>query len=120
MTDPESTDYARPWSPPPRRLEKVFIALSLLALVGLAANTVNRGAFLKRPMTDAQVFFRGAWAIWSDAPLFEVTDDNGWHYHYPLFLAVVLRPFANPPPRQESLPWTFSYPVSLFVWLRNL
>ena len=116
MTGPESADYTRPWTPAPGRFEKILFALFLLVLVGSAVWTVNRGAFLKRPMTDAQVFFRGAWAVWSDAPLFEITDDNGWHYHYPLTLAVVLRPFANAPPRQEPLPWTFSYPTSLFLW----
>ena len=116
MTGPESADYTRPWTPAPGRFEKILFALFLLVLVGSAVWTVNRGAFLKRPMTDAQVFFRGAWAVCSDAPLFEITDDNGWHYHYPLTLAVVLRPFANAPPRQEPLPWTFSYPTSLFLW----
>jgi hypothetical protein len=112
----EFADYARPWTPAPGRTEKIILTIFLIVIVAFSAITINRGAFLSRPMTDAQVLFRGAWAIWSNAPLYEVSDDNGWHYHYPPTLAVLLRPFANAPKNRQNLSFTTSYPVSLFVW----
>ena len=110
------TDYTRPWFPPPNRLEKWILFVSSALLIAFAANTVNRGAFLKRRMTDAQVYFRAAWSLWSKTPLYEITDDNGWHFHYMPNIPAVMRPFANAPPGQKDLSWTMPYPVSLAVW----
>jgi len=116
ISDTQQQKLTRPWTPAPSRIEKVLLLVFLLALIAFAINTVNRGAFLERPMTDAQIFFRGAWAAWSHVPLSEVTDDNGWHYNYHPPLAVMLRPFACEPAGRPSLPWTMPYPVSLLVW----
>jgi len=99
-----------------KKTEKAILFLGLVCVVAFAAITVKRGAFLKRPMTDAQVFFRAAWAIQSDVSIFDVADDNGWHFHYPPTLAIALRPLANAPRGRADLPWSLSYPVSLFIW----
>src|SRR5438067_8442573 len=89
---------------------------SLLAVVLLFGTVVEyRSAFLKRRMTDADVYFRAAWAYRTGKDIYEVTDTNGWHYNYPPFLAIAIAPLANPPPgadRTGMLP----YPVSVAVW----
>ena len=112
----ERTDYTRPWTPPPSRIERLLLLVFLIVFVAFAAVTVNRAAYRKKTRTDAQVYFRGAWAVWSGRPLMEVVDDNGWHYHYPPSMAVVMRPFANAPPGQPDLAWTLPYPISILVW----
>src|SRR6185295_19491215 len=72
-------------------------------------------AFLVYRHTDAGTYFRAAWAAEAGRSLYEVTDDNGWHYHYPPFLAILLRPLADPPPGVAGgrlLP----FPISIAVW----
>jgi len=56
----ERTDYTRPWTPPPSRIESLLLLVFLIVLVAFAAMTVNRGAYRKKTRTDAQVYFRGA------------------------------------------------------------
>src|SRR5215475_2584090 len=46
-----------------------------------------RSAFLKRPMTDLQVYLRAAWAVRTGNDLYGIIDDNKWHYHYPAVFA---------------------------------
>ena len=36
------------------------------------------------------------------ADLYRITDNNGWHYHYPPLLAIVLTPLASPPPNADT------------------
>lgn len=47
--------------------------------------------------TDLTVYLRAAWAVKAGEDIYEVTDEHGWHYHYPPLLAAVLVPFAQPP-----------------------
>jgi len=56
-----------------------------------------RSAFLRRHMTDLGVFVRAAWAVRAGEDLYAITDDNGWHYHYPAVFAILLGPLADPP-----------------------
>src|SRR5262249_43626415 len=66
-------------------------------------------------MTDFAVYLRAAWAVRSESDIYTVTDENGWHYHYPPLLAIVLVPFADPPPgfdRAGILP----FGVSVAFW----
>jgi hypothetical protein len=93
----------------------VLIALALL-LTAFGALVEMRGAFLKRRMTDAGVYFRAAWAVRSGDDLYTITDDNDWHYCYPPLPAILLAPLADAPAgedRTAQLP----YPVSLALWL---
>jgi hypothetical protein len=75
-------------------------SIGLLAAGALALGAVVelRSAFLQRRMTDLDVYLRAAWAVRSGDDLYTITDDNGWHYHYPPLLAILLVPLADPPP----------------------
>jgi hypothetical protein len=80
-----------------RRWTVIGIGLWLLLVVVFGALVEYRSAFLKRRMTDLDVYLRAAWAVRSGADLYAITDDNGWHYHYPPLLAIVLAPLADAP-----------------------
>jgi hypothetical protein len=87
----------------------------LLAAVILGVVVEWRSAFLRRRMTDLVCYLRGAWAVRAGADLYAVTEDSGWHYNYPPFLAILLGPLAEPPP--DAAPMTaLPYPVSVAVW----
>jgi Glycosyltransferase family 87 len=65
---------------------------------------------------DAEVFFRGGWAVWTGYPLYRVTDHHGWTGHYPPTFALLMGLFANPPPGQPQPWWALPYPVAIAVW----
>jgi alpha-1,2-mannosyltransferase len=94
------------------------LLLGLAVLVGFSGVVELRSAFLKRPMTDLQVYLRTAWAVRSGADLYQVTDDNGWHYNYPPLLAILLTPLADPPPyvARDGIP-PFGVSVAIWYWL---
>lgn len=74
-----------------------------------------RSAFLKRRMTDLDVYLRAAWAVRAGEDIYDITNENDWHYHYPPFFAIVLTPLADPPPgvdRAGMLPFA----VSVALW----
>jgi hypothetical protein len=100
---------------PLRPLERLGLVVLALGVVGFGVVTLMRSAFLSRPMTDADVFFRAAWAIRSGADLYSVTDVNGWHYLYPSLFAILMWPFAAPPPGQ-TMAWTMSFPWAVGLW----
>lgn len=85
------------------------------ALVVFGAIVEMRSAFLKRRMTDADVFFRAAWAVRTGADIYEIRDTNGWHYHYPPLFAIALTPLANGPPGWEGRGY-LPYKVSVALW----
>jgi hypothetical protein len=90
----------------------------LCVIAGFSAIVELRSAFLKRPMTDLQVYLRAAWAVRADADLYATTDDNGWHYHYPPLLAILLSPLADPPadhPGDRLVPFWLS--VAIWYWI---
>jgi hypothetical protein len=92
----------------------VWVGLPLL-VVGFGVVTLARAVGMSRPMTDADVFFRAAWAIRSGADVYTITDTNGWHYLYPALFAILMAPFANPPPGEllpgGAEPWPFAWMV---------
>ncbi len=97
-----------------------WLGLGLLMALCVAASIVTeyRSAFLRRPMTDVQVYLRAAWAARAGEDLYEVTDDNRWHYHYPPLLALAAMPLADAPAGAERsglLPFAVS--VALWYWL---
>ncbi len=107
----------------PRWWEWLGFTALLLALVGFGVLTEIRSAYLTRPMTDVQVYFRAAWAVRSGHDIYTVTDANGWHYHYPPLLAILLVPLADAPPdadRSGLLPFaalTAVWYVLSILWL---
>jgi hypothetical protein len=97
------------------KYQRAGLWLLLFTVLIFGVVVENRSVFLKRHMTDADVYFRTAWAVRTGADLYEVKDTNGWHYQYPPFLAVIMMPLADPPPgadRTGMLP----YPVSIALW----
>ena len=97
------------------RYQRAGLWFLLVATIIFAGVVENRSVFLKRRMTDADVYFRTAWAVRTGLDIYDVADTNGWHYQYPPFLAVIMTPVANPPPgadRSGMMP----YGVSIAVW----
>lgn len=91
------------------------LGLLCIAALGLGGLVELRSAFLQRRMTDLDVYLRAAWAVRSGADLYTITDDNGWHYHYPPLLAILLVPLADAPAgvdRTTLLP----FGVSVAFW----
>jgi hypothetical protein len=106
---------------PLNRWERLGLAGLLLAVLAYGVIIEIRSAFLHRPMTDVQVYFRAAWAVRTAHDLYEVSDDNNWHYNYPPFLAILLTPLADAPPgfdRDGLVPYAFS--VGVFYCLNLL
>jgi hypothetical protein len=96
---------------PPRRVERLALLL-FFAVVGLFAVVVEiRSAFQNTRKGDLNVFLRAGWAVRADADLYAVTDDNGFHYHYPPLLAILAAPLADAPAgfdRTGMLPYAVS------------
>lgn len=74
-----------------------------------------RGALLRRPMTDLQVYLRAAWAARTGEDIYAVTDDNGWHYHYPPLLTILIAPLADAP-RGADRTGLLPFAVSVALW----
>jgi len=88
--------------------------------VGVAAIVLGgivewRSVFLKRRMTDVGCYLRAAWAVRTGNNLYDVTDDNHWHYNYPPLLAVLIAPLADSPPGQPQ-PTAVPYAASVAIW----
>src|SRR5436189_2821370 len=99
-----------------RAWERLGIAALAGIMVVFGVIVEIRSALLSRHMGDAGVYLRAAWAArMGGADLYTIMDDNGWHYHYPPLLAIVLMPLADPPafvPADMIVP----YPVSIALW----
>jgi hypothetical protein len=87
----------------------LLVWVGCLVLMGIMVEI--RSAYLRRPMTDLQVYCRAAWAIRSGNNIYTITDKNHWHYHYPALFAILMTPFADPPDeieRHGMLPFALS------------
>jgi hypothetical protein len=96
---------------PLNRWERLGLFGLVVAALAFGVLTELRSAFLRRPMTDVQVYFRAAWAVRTGHDPYTVADDNNWHYNYPPFSAIVLAPLADAPPgydRAGLVPYGFS------------
>ncbi len=108
MTLAPATDRLRTW-------ERVGLALFALLLVAFGVLTEIRSAFQTTPKTDFGCFARAGWAVRAGHDIYEVTDDNGWHYAYPPPFAVAMVPLAHPYkflPQDGYVP----YAVSVGIW----
>lgn len=89
---------------------------ALLAAFVLFGGIVEmRAAFLKRRMTDLDVYLRAAWAVRAGEDIYDITNENDWHYHYPPFFAIMLTPLADPPPGADRA-GTLPFAVSTALW----
>ncbi len=74
-----------------------------------------RSAFLSRRMGDLSVFVRTAWAVRAGQDIYTITDENGFHYHYPPLLAILMAPLADPPPGADHT-GALPYPLIVALW----
>jgi hypothetical protein len=99
----------------PAKWEWGVLALLVLLAVVFGGLVEMRSAFLTRRMTDLPCYLRGAWAVRSGTDLYQITDDNNWHYNYPPLLAILLVPLADPPAGADRA-GTMPYPVTVALW----
>jgi alpha-1,2-mannosyltransferase len=99
----------------PLRRGEQFALLALFAAFVVFAGLVEfRSAFQHTRKGDLNVFLRAGWAIRAGVDPYAVTDDNGFHYHYPPLLAILAAPLADPPAgaeRAAMLPYAVSVAV---------
>jgi alpha-1,2-mannosyltransferase len=98
-----------------RALIAFFVVLALFAVI-----VEHRSALQNTRKGDLNVFLRAGWAVRAGADLYAVTDNNGFHYHYPPLLAILAAPLADAPAgadRTGMLPYAVSVAV---CYLLNL
>src|SRR3954469_19824716 len=95
--------------------ERIGLWLFVITIILFGVIVEYRSAFLTRRMTDADFYFRAAWAVRTGHDMYSVVDANGWHYAYPPLLAILLVPLATPPPNMSAQGFV-PYPVSVAVW----
>lgn len=82
--------------------------------------TLHRSAYLENRRTDADVYFRAAWALRTGQDPYLVADTNGWTYLYPPPLAIASMPLAQTPPwgdgAEKKLPWSVTFPAAVLAW----
>src|SRR5690242_1882652 len=96
---------------PLRRGERLALLAFFLVLVAFAGLVELRSVFQHTRKGDLNVFLRAGWAVRAGADLYAVTDDNGFHYHYPPLLAILAAPLADAPSgynRAGLLPYSVS------------
>jgi hypothetical protein len=103
---------------PLRRGERLALVVFfvIIALFGIIVE--HRSAFQHTRKGDLNVFLRAGWAVRAGADLYAVTDDNGFHYHYPPLLAILAAPLADPPDGAERtgmLPYSVSVAICYLV-----
>jgi len=91
------------------------LVLFAVVVVLFGALFVFRSAFLQKRKGDLDVFLRAGWAVRAGEDVYTVTDNNGFHYHYPPLLAILLVPLADPPPGRPA-DGTLPYAVSAGLW----
>jgi hypothetical protein len=102
------------------RRERVALVLILVLFVAFGVLVEYRSAFLRRRMGDLGCYLRAAWAVRTGNDLYDVTDDNGWHYNYPPLYAILMAPLADPPHGEDAagfVPYATSVAI---VYVLNL
>jgi hypothetical protein len=105
---------------PLRRSERRAVASFFLILALFAILVVHRSALQHTRKGDLNVFLRAGWAVRAGVNLYAVTDDNGFHYHYPPLLALLAAPLADAPAgfdRTGMIPYAVS---AALCYLLNL
>ena len=95
--------------------ERVGLWLFFTVLAGFSALVLLRSALLPRRMGDWNVFTRAAWAVRAGGDIYDVTDDNGFHYLYPPLFAILLSPLADAP-EGVARTWMLPYPATVAIW----
>ena len=95
--------------------QRAALILLLLGFIAFGCLVEMRSAFMQRRMCDLDVYLRGAWAVRTSNDLYNITDDNHWHYNYPPFLAIALVPLADPPPGADRT-GMIPFAVTVALW----
>jgi hypothetical protein len=95
--------------------ERGALVLLVLGFVAFGCLVEMRSAFMDRRHCDLDVYLRGAWAVRTGNELYNITDDNNWHYNYPPLLAIALVPLADPPAGADRTGMV-PYALSVAVW----
>jgi hypothetical protein len=104
----------------PSRLAWAALPIGLLLAIGFGAMVEMRSAFLSRRMGDLDCYLRPAWAALVGKDIYDIKDDNGWHYNYPPLYAILLIPLADPPYDEDAAGFV-PFPVSVaIVYVLNL
>src|SRR5437588_13037163 len=99
----------------PSKWERVGLAVLFAVVVLFGCLVEYRSAFLSRRMGDLGCYLRGAWAVRVDGELYDVQDDNHWHYNYPPLLAILMAPLADPPAGADHTNMV-PYAASVAIW----
>jgi hypothetical protein len=110
-----SIHSSAPLSTPPGKWEMRGVYLLVLTAIGFGLAVELRSAFMQRRMTDLGVYLRAAWAVRAGENIYDITDDNHWHYQYPPAFAILLTPLADPPAGVARAGYV-PFPVSVAVW----
>jgi hypothetical protein len=74
-----------------------------------------RSAGLSRRMGDLDCYLVGAWAARVGADMYNVVNENDWHYNYPPLYALLLIPLADPAPGHDATGYV-PYPISVALF----
>jgi hypothetical protein len=86
-----------------------------LAVVAFGVLVEFRSAYAEHRMTDLGCYLRAGWAVRSGADIYDVTDDNGWHYAYPPVFAIAMTPLADAPNGYSRI-GSPPYALSVALW----
>jgi alpha-1,2-mannosyltransferase len=114
FSEPPPAQVSAAWAPP-NGVERIGIALIFICAVAFGAIVEMRSAFLKVRRTDLDVYLRAAWAVRTGRDPYKITDDSGWHYHYPPLFAIALLPLADPP-SWESPRGMMPFGLAVALW----
>jgi hypothetical protein len=98
----------------------MLLILFLVSFLPFGVLVEKRSAFSNRRMGDLGCYLRAAWAVRTGADMYQVMDDNEWHYNYPPLYAILMTPLADPPSGADASGFT-PYSVSVaVVYVLNL
>ena len=100
---------------PLTRLDRLALAALAIAFLIFGGLVQIRSSLLPRHCGDLKVFSRAAWAVRTGHDLYDISDDNGFHYLYPPTFAVLLAPLADAP-AGESREGLLPYPSTVLYW----
>jgi hypothetical protein len=80
----------------------MMLVLFATTIVAFGVLVEIRSAHLSRRMGDLGCFLRASWAVRTGHDIYDVTDDNDWHYNYPPTFAILTTPLADPPRGMET------------------
>jgi hypothetical protein len=79
------------------RVERWLVGLLVFLTVAFGVLVEVRTALLSRRMGDLDAYLRASWAARVGKDIYEVKDENNWHFCYPPFYALLMIPLADPP-----------------------